>query len=563
MRAELEALDAALGSARRPVLGVVGGSKVSTKLDLLRNLIGKLDQLAIGGGMANTFLAAQGWDVAASFCEHDLTDTARDIIDAAALKECELLLPLDVVVADEVAAGQAAHVRELGDIEAGERILDAGPKTLARLDAAMDAANTLVWNGPLGVFEIPPFDHATVAAARHAAGLTKSRRLIAVAGGGDTVAALKHAGVADDFTFVSTAGGAFLEWLEGRTLPGVAALEALSGRSRPRRQSGRRAMSLGLGRFAYTRGLHDLGNGGYAWLQPDGGWGWSNAGLIVDGDQSLLVDTLFDVPLTRDMLAAMKAAEPKAADRIDMLVNTHHNGDHCFGNSCCEGAEIIAHTLAREAMAHEGPERLARMMELAPQMGEAGAYLSRIFGPFDFKGSPQTLPTTTFETELTRKVGDKTVHILHVGPAHTPGDALVHVPADRVVFTGDILFIEGHPIMWEGPVGNWIAACERILAMDVETVVPGHGPITDKRGVAAVCDYLAYVRDEACKRYEAGLTAFDAARDIDMSDYDSWGDGERIVVNVATLYREFSGSHAVGDVGELFGQMAQLARPHP
>jgi len=320
-------------------------------------------------------------------------------------------------------------------------------------------------------------------------------------------------------------------------------------------------MSLGLSRFAYAKGLHDLGNGGYAWLQPDGGWGWSNAGLIVDGGESLLVDTLFDMSLTRDMLAAMKRAAPKAATKIDMLVNTHHNGDHCFGNACCEGAEIIAHTLAREAMANEGPERLARLMDAAPQMGEAGAYLARIFGPFDFAGVTHALPTTTFETELTRTVGAKTVHIMHVGPAHTPGDALVHVPADKTVFTGDILFIEGHPIMWEGPVGNWIAACERIMAMDVETVVPGHGPITDKRGVAAVRDYLAYVRDEAEKRFDAGLTAFDAARDIDMSDYDAWGDGERFVVNVATLYREFSGEHTAGDIATLFGQMAALAKP--
>jgi len=226
MRMELHALDAALGHSKRPVLGVVGGSKVSTKLDLLRNLIGKLDQLAIGGGMANTFLAAQGWDVAASYCEHDLTDMARDIMDAAAIGGCELLLPIDIVVAERAAPGEAARVRELGEIDENERILDAGPKTVARLEAAMDHAATLVWNGPLGVFETPPFDHATVAAARHAAARAKAGKLIAVAGGGDTVAALKHAGVADDFTFVSTAGGAFLEWLEGKTLPGVAALEA-------------------------------------------------------------------------------------------------------------------------------------------------------------------------------------------------------------------------------------------------------------------------------------------------------------------------------------------------
>ncbi|HXU99701.1 MAG TPA: phosphoglycerate kinase [Caulobacteraceae bacterium] len=226
MARELAHLDAALGHPRRPVLGVVGGSKVSTKLDLLGNLIGKLDQLAIGGGMANTFLAAQGHDVGASFREHDLTGKARDIIDLAAKRGCELLLPVDVVVAERVEAGAPARVRGLDEVGPAERILDAGPRTLGRLEAAMDCAATLVWNGPLGVFEVPPFDAGTVAAARHAGGLAKAGRLIAVAGGGDTVAALNHAGAAADFTFVSTAGGAFLEWLEGKTLPGVAALQA-------------------------------------------------------------------------------------------------------------------------------------------------------------------------------------------------------------------------------------------------------------------------------------------------------------------------------------------------
>jgi cyclase len=319
-------------------------------------------------------------------------------------------------------------------------------------------------------------------------------------------------------------------------------------------------MSLGLSRFQYTKGLHDLGNGGYAWLQPDGGWGWSNAGLIVDQGESLLVDTLFDVPLTRDMLAAMKKAEPKAAAKIKTLVNTHHNGDHCYGNECCEGAEIIAHQLAKEAMMHEKPDMLVGFLQAAPQLGDTGAFLTKCFGAFDFKSVTQTLPTTTFENELTRQVGGKTVKIMHVGPAHSPGDALVYVPADKTVFTGDILFIEGHPIMWEGPVSNWIDACNRIIAMDVETVVPGHGPITDKKGVAAVRDYLAYVRDEAKKRFDAGLSSFDAACDIDMSDYDSWGDGERIVVNVATLYKEFSGEKTPNEPAALFGQMAALAK---
>jgi phosphoglycerate kinase len=226
MRRELEALEAALGAPKRPVLGIVGGSKVSTKLELLKNLVQKLDALAIGGGMANTFLHAQGHDVAASFCEKDLADTAREIIDLAREKNCELLLPIDVVVAERMEADVASRTCDLDGLEAGERILDAGHRTVAKLTATMDGSHTLIWNGPLGVFEIPPFDAATTAAARHAANLAKAAKLVAVAGGGDTVAALHHAGVTDDFTFVSTAGGAFLEWMEGKTLPGVAALQS-------------------------------------------------------------------------------------------------------------------------------------------------------------------------------------------------------------------------------------------------------------------------------------------------------------------------------------------------
>jgi phosphoglycerate kinase len=225
MRRELDALEAALGSPRRPVMGIVGGSKVSTKLDLLDNLVSKLDRLAIGGGMANTFLFAQGHEVAASYCEKDLAGTAREVMARAEAQGCELLLPIDIVVAERAAAGAAARVRALDEIDEGERILDAGPQTIARLEAAMDASRTLIWNGPLGVFEVPPFDAGTTAAARHAAALAKKGALIAVAGGGDTVAALHHAGVVSDFTFVSTAGGAFLEWMEGKPLPGVAALQ--------------------------------------------------------------------------------------------------------------------------------------------------------------------------------------------------------------------------------------------------------------------------------------------------------------------------------------------------
>jgi phosphoglycerate kinase len=224
MQAELEALEAALGTPVRPVLGIVGGSKVSTKIELLKNLVTRLDKLAIGGGMANTFLYAQGNDVGASMCEKDLADTAREIIRLAGQNNCKLFLPLDIVVAEKIAPGTPARVRGLGSLDEDEKILDAGPETVARLKRAMDNSKTLIWNGPLGVFEIPPFDRATVEAARHAAELVRAGKITAVAGGGDTVAALNHAGVAGGFTYVSTAGGAFLEWMEGKVLPGVDAL---------------------------------------------------------------------------------------------------------------------------------------------------------------------------------------------------------------------------------------------------------------------------------------------------------------------------------------------------
>jgi phosphoglycerate kinase len=228
MRRELDALDAALGNPKRPVLGIVGGAKVSTKLDLLNNLVEKLDYLAIGGGMANTFRFAQGYDVGGSLCEKDMAGTAREILEKAKAKGCHLILPTDVVVAKELKPGAMARVTHLAaegqGIEADEKIFDVGPNTLKQVVDAMAEAKTLIWNGPLGVFEVQPFDHATVEAAQEAARLAKAGRLVAVAGGGDTVAALNAAGVAEDFTFVSTAGGAFLEWMEGKTLPGVAAL---------------------------------------------------------------------------------------------------------------------------------------------------------------------------------------------------------------------------------------------------------------------------------------------------------------------------------------------------
>lgn len=226
MEKELKALEAALGNPERPVAAVVGGAKVSTKLDVLQNLVAKVDHLIIGGGMANTFLAARGVDVGKSLCEHDLKDTALAILDAADAANCTVHLPYDVVVAKEFAANPPSlRTCNVHEVAADEMILDVGPAAVEALADALKTCRTLVWNGPLGAFETPPFDRATVQLAQTAAALTQGGSLVSVAGGGDTVAALNHAGVADDFTFVSTAGGAFLEWMEGKELPGVKALE--------------------------------------------------------------------------------------------------------------------------------------------------------------------------------------------------------------------------------------------------------------------------------------------------------------------------------------------------
>ena len=312
-----------------------------------------------------------------------------------------------------------------------------------------------------------------------------------------------------------------------------------------------------LGIRPYARGLNDLGDGNWAWLQPDGSWGWSNAGLVVDGEESLLVDTLFDLALTREMLTAMRNAVPAARD-IGRLVNTHSNGDHCNGNELVHGAEIIASAACAEEMAHEGPAGMVAMKQRASEMGDLGEFFLHCFGAFEFEGITQTLPTRTFDDALTLAVGDKRVELTNVGPAHTRGDVLVHVVDDGIVYTGDILFIEGHPIMWAGPVGNWVRACDEIIARAPQQVVPGHGPVTDVNGVRAVRDYLEYISKEARARYDAGMSAEDAAFDINLSDYSSWGDAERIAVNVATLYREFAGDTSAPNVPELFGLMTRI-----
>jgi cyclase len=313
--------------------------------------------------------------------------------------------------------------------------------------------------------------------------------------------------------------------------------------------------------ITFTKGVHDLGCGHYAYLQPSGTWGFSNAGLLIDGDQSLLVDTLFDERLTAEMLDALKKVTRVGAGEITQLVNTHANGDHTFGNRLVKNAKIIATEASLHEMEHEAPpEMLASIMAKTAEMGALGTYLDAIFGPFDFAGVHLRLPDETFTGDKTIRVGDKTVELIQVGPAHTRGDLLVYMPSDKVLYTGDILFIGGTPIMWAGPIANWIAACDRILAMDVDIIVPGHGPVTDKSGVRSMRTYLVYVEAETRKRHAAGLPAWEAAQDIALAEFGKWEDPERIAVTVDTIYRELNADDSPRDVLELFDKMATLDR---
>lgn len=293
-------------------------------------------------------------------------------------------------------------------------------------------------------------------------------------------------------------------------------------------------------RWQYTKGLHALGNGCWAYLQPDGSWGWSNAGLITDGDSTLLVDTLFDLKLTAEMLKDLRASIP-AAETIDILVNTHADGDHTFGNQLVKGARIIGTQGTVSDFGRFDPAVLEKMCLNAEQYGSAGVFVRDCFRPYDFSGIQLTPPTETFSGVLDLMVGEKKVQLIEVGPAHSLGDALIFVPDDKVVYTGDILFTDDTPIAWYGPVKRWVDVCDRILEMDVEIVVAGHGPISTKDDVRKMRDYLIYVTEQARPRFEAGMDYLQAAYDIDLGEYRDWKDAERVVVTLQTLFDDFSG----------------------
>src|SRR3954451_10794877 len=290
---------------------------------------------------------------------------------------------------------------------------------------------------------------------------------------------------------------------------------------------------------AYEKGLHELSDGLHAYLQPDGGWGWSNAGLITADGTSLLVDTLYDLRLTQEMLDAM--APVLASAPIDAAMNTHGNPDHCFGNELLPAATTIyASQAAAAEIAELSPELLA-MLKHADLPEDLRAFVAHAFGPFAFEGITVRPPDETFTDRLELDVGGRGVTLIDLGPAHTGGDTIVHVPDAATVFTGDLLFVDGTPMVWAN-LSNWIVACDRILELDARVLVPGHGPVTDASGVQDVRRYLVYVRDEARKRFDAGMSEEEAADDIDISDFSDWAEAERTAATVAMAYREFDPS---------------------
>jgi cyclase len=329
--------------------------------------------------------------------------------------------------------------------------------------------------------------------------------------------------------------------------------------------------------------LREIADGVHAYLQR-GSWGFSNAGLVAGKRDCLLVDTLYDLRLTANMLAEMRRRVP-TADRIATVVNTHANGDHCWGNQLVRGANIVSSQAAAREMkelpprlmatlvgasrkiAGFGPRRRALLRFLgrlgvarAGALAEAAEFIVQCFGAFDFRGISLTLPNTTFHGRLSLAAGDRRVELIEVGPAHTKGDVVVHLPKERVAFAGDILFIGSHPIIWEGPVENWIRACERLLELDADVIVPGHGPLTDKAGVRRTRDYWQGLIETARRGREAGAAPDAIARELLAQAFDGWGEAHRLVVNIDTICRELAGDRSHRDPLVLMARMARLER---
>lgn len=310
-----------------------------------------------------------------------------------------------------------------------------------------------------------------------------------------------------------------------------------------------------MNKFAFTLGWHEIRDNVWAYLQPDGSWGWNNAGMVASQDKILLIDTLFDLPLTQLMLNTMPGGP-----EVDMLAITHANGDHVFGNELVADAEIIATKLCAAQMAETPPAMLAELLRAAPDMGDLGVYFSKCFGNFTFDGITLTMPTRTFENELELVVGQKQVLLKDAGPAHTKSDVMVYIPSSATAFAGDLLFIGGTPIMWEGPIANWVNACDLLLSWDVENIVPGHGPIVGKKEVTQFKQYLLDMAGLAKKYYDAGFPEKQAVAQILETGFSKLPESERMVINVNSLYREFAQDPNSPNIVDLFAGMAQVAK---
>ncbi len=305
--------------------------------------------------------------------------------------------------------------------------------------------------------------------------------------------------------------------------------------------------------------LQHLGDGAWAWLMLPGSWNQSNVGLITDGSAALLVDTLVDEQLTTEMLDAMREQTGFGAGTIATLVNTNENSNHTWGNRCLINATIYASDFSAAEMATDsGPQQIGKLLGVAGSMGELGQWLLDRWSGYAFESVVLRQADRTFTGETTLQVGGKNVHLIQVGPASTPGDVIVYSPADRVVFAGDAVFVDNTPFTWNGSVGGWIEVCDRILAMDVDAIVPGHGPVTDQAGVRRMQDYLRYVDQEARVRHAAGMSAWEAAQDIPLERFAAWPDPGRLAVTVGTIFRELDGDASPANPLEYFGRMQQL-----
>jgi cyclase len=342
---------------------------------------------------------------------------------------------------------------------------------------------------------------------------------------------------------------------------GAAGRNGRGPRGRPR-EAGKEKMA----RWQFTKGLHDLGAGGLAYLTPDGGWSLSNAGIVYDGGEAIVIDTLTDRRLTDDMIRQFKAAAP-VGTRITSVINTHAHPDHSWGNGCFVGHEIICSDATMAEFNHANPAARRARLEKAAAEGHVGArfYFDYMAAAgIDRSGGTTVKPTRSFSKRLNLAVGGRSVQLIEVGPAHTSGDVIAYVPANRLVMTGDILFSSGHPLLSVGSsVDGWVKACDLILSLDAEVIIPGHGPIADKTHVAATKNYFSFVRNEVRKRFEAGLTAEDAAEEISLDAFSDWGEPERIVANVAYIYEELKGEKR-GSVDALEGYalMARYKKRH-